>query len=313
MAEQVESLTVRPAAGYRPQRAAQVTQRRWLHWVVTHRGTIVLHAILILALLVFMLPIIWSISASFKGKAELFAAQPSLFPVHPTLANYVYVLRRMGTFPLYFLNSVVVSFGAVFLTVTTSALAGYAFGRLRFRFRDLIFYTLVLQVFVPRAGGLMAMYELAHALHLRNSLLGLILLFSGGIAVPIFIMRQTFFNIPGEFEDAAAIDGANRWQTFWLVMAPMGASGMVLVAIFSFIGIWGEFLVTLTMIDNSDKWTLAVAVANMSLSTTSFVDAEILPYGTTAAAYLLTALPAALLFIVMQRWFVRGMMEGLKF
>jgi ABC-type glycerol-3-phosphate transport system permease component len=282
-------------------------------WIAAHRHTIALHAVLGVSLVLFMLPIIWSISASFKGKTELFAAIPSLFPAQPTLSNYNYVLRRMGTFPQYFLNSLIVTGGSVAIIVVAASLAGYAFGRLRFRYRDLIFYTLVLQVFVPRAGGLMAMYELMHALHLRNSLLGLVLLFSGGIAVPIFIMRQTFLNIPGEFEDAARIDGANRWQVFWRVIAPMGTSGMVLVAIFSFIGIWGEFLVTLTMIDDQELWTLAVGVANMSLSTTSWQDAEILPYGTTAAAYLLAALPVALLFIIMQRWFVRGMMEGLKF
>jgi ABC-type glycerol-3-phosphate transport system permease component len=304
-----------PAVPEAPALAGREVPRRWRlrRWWGAHRGAVAGHAVLALCLLVFMLPIIWSISASFKGKTELFAPVPSLLPANPTLANYVYVLRRMGTFPLYFLNSLVVTVGSVALIVVAASLAGYAFGRLRFRFRDLIFYTLVLQVFVPRAGGLMAMYELMQTLHLRNSLPGLILLFSGGIAIPVFIMRQTFFNIPGEFEDAAAIDGANRWQAFWLVMAPMGASGMVLVAIFSFIGIWGEFLVTLTMIDRSELWTLAVAVANLSLSTTSFNESEILPYGTTAAAYLLAALPAAVLFIAMQRWFVRGMMEGLKF
>jgi ABC-type glycerol-3-phosphate transport system permease component len=297
----------------RSARGAAAPRRGALGWLNRHRPRIALHGVLFLTLLVFMLPIIWAVSASFKGKAELFAPVPGLLPQSPTLANYTYVLARMGTFPLYFVNSVIVTVGSVVLTVVCSSLAGYAFGRLRFRFRDLIFYTLVLQTFIPRAGGLMALYELAHDLHIRNSLAGLVLLFAGGIAVPIFIMRQTFYNIPGEFEDAAAIDGANRWQTFWLIMAPMGYSGMVLVAIFTFIGVWGEFLVTLTMIDNSEKWTLAVAVANLSLSTTSFVEAEILPYGTTAAAYLLAALPAALLFILLQRWFVRGMMEGLKF
>jgi ABC-type glycerol-3-phosphate transport system permease component len=313
MAEQTKSLPMPGVAEQRRQQPVAQTRRGALSWLYAHRRTILLHAVLGVALLVFMLPIIWAISASFKAKLELFAPTPSLFPARPTLANYVYVLQRMGTFPLYFFNSVVVTVGAVALIVSTASLAGYAFGRLRFRFRDLIFYSLVLQVFIPRAGGLMALYELARTLHIRNSLAGLILLFAGGIAIPIFIMRQTFYNIPGEFEDAAAIDGANRWQTFWMIMAPMGTSGMVLVSIFSFINIWGEFLVTLTMIDNSEKWTLAVAVANMSLSTTSFVESEILPYGTTAAAYLLAALPAALLFIAMQRWFVRGMMEGLKF
>jgi multiple sugar transport system permease protein len=97
------------------------------------------------------------------------------------------------------------------------------------------------------------------------------------------------------------------------VIAPMGTAGMILVGIFTFLAVWGEFLVTLTMIDDSEKFTLAVGVANLSLGTTSWQDSEILPYGTTAAAYLLAALPAALVFITLQKWFVRGMSEGLKF
>jgi ABC-type glycerol-3-phosphate transport system permease component len=277
------------------------------------RNQLLLHAGIWLALLVFALPIVWSISASLKGRDELFATLPSLFPLRPTLANYAYTLRRIGNFPLLFLNSTIVTTGAVALTVFASSLAGYAFGRIRFRGRDLIFYTLVLQLFIPRAGGLMALYELMYWLGLRNSLLGLIPLFAGQVAVPIFIMRQTFYNVPGEFEDAALIDGCNRWQMFWKVVAPMGTAGMVLVAIFTFIDVWGEYLITLTMIDDPQNFTLALGVAMLGLSTTSWVEAEILPYGTQAAAYLLASLPCALVFIALQRWFVRGLAEGLKF
>ncbi len=277
------------------------------------RGPLVIHLILWVSLAFFLVPIIWSVSASLKGRTELFATYPTLLPLRPTLDNYVYTITRIGPFPTYFLNSTIVTFGSVALIVIASSLAGYSLGRLRFRGRDLIFYSLVVQLFIPRAGGLMALYEEMHFLDLRNSLFGLILLFSGGLAVPIFIMRQTFFNIPGEFEDAAAIDGANRWQTFWQIIAPMGTSGMVLVAIFTFIEIWGEFLVTLTMIDDPDKFTLALGVANLQLGTTSWVEAEILPYGTQAAAYILAALPCVVVFILLQRWFVRGLSEGLKF
>jgi multiple sugar transport system permease protein len=159
----------------------------------------------------------------------------------------------------------------------------------------------------------MALYEEMHLLGLRDSLFGLVLLFSGGLAVPIFIMRQTYFNIPKEFEDAASIDGASRWQTFWHVIAPMGTAGMVLVAIFTFIEIWGEFLVSLTMLDDPDKFTLALGIANLQLGTTSWVDSEIIPYGTEAAAYILAALPCVLVFVLLQKWFVRGMTDGLKF
>jgi ABC-type glycerol-3-phosphate transport system permease component len=277
------------------------------------RGTLLVHVVLWFALAFFVIPIVWSVSASLKGRTELFATYPTLFPHQPTLTNYFYAVTRIGPFTEYFLNSVIVTAGAVSLIVMASSLAGYAFGRLRFRWRDLIFYSLVVQLFLPRAGGLMALYEEMHLLGLRNSLPGLVLLFSGGLAVPIFIMRQTYFNIPGEFEDAAAIDGASRWQTFWNVIAPMGTAGMVLVAIFTFIEIWGEFLVTLTMIDDPDKFTLALGVANLQLGTTSWVDADIIPYGTEAAAYILTALPCVIVFILLQKWFVRGLTEGLKF
>jgi ABC-type glycerol-3-phosphate transport system permease component len=280
-------------------------------WV--RRDRLVLHGAICLALLVFVIPIVWSISASLKGREELFLPVPTLFPYKPTLVNYAYTLRRIGNFPQLFLNSSIVTGGAVALTVFSSALAGYAFGRMRFRGRDLIFYTLVLQLFIPRAGGLMAMYELMYWLGLRNSLIGLVLMFSGYVAVPIFIMRQTFFNLPRDFEDAALIDGCNRWQMFWKVIAPMGTGGMVLVAIFTFIEIWGEYLFTLTMIDDPAKFTLALGVAQLGLTTSALQDTEVLPYGTQAAAYMLASLPCALVFILLQRWFVRGLTEGLKF
>ena len=166
--------------------------------------------------------------------------------------------------------------------------------------------------FIPRAGSLMVTYEVMYWLGLRNSLLGLILLFSGTSPCRSSIMRQTFFNIPGEFEDAALIDGCNRWQMFWRVIAPMGTVGMVLVAIFTFIDIWGEYLITLTMMDDPIRFTLAVGVANLNLDTACFTEAEIIPYGAQAAAYLLAAAPCALVFVVLQRWFVRGL-GGLKF
>ncbi|MBI2939613.1 MAG: carbohydrate ABC transporter permease [Chloroflexi bacterium] len=290
------------------------TLSRLAEWISIRRGRIILHLILFTALLIFLLPIIWTISASFKGRMELFQTLPSLFPHRPTLDNYVYVWTRVKHFPTYFANSVVVTGIAVTLTVLLSSLAGYAFGRLRFKGRDLIYYSLVLQVFIPRAGGLMALYEVMQFFGLRNSLPGLALVFVGNVGVPIFIMRQTFFNLPSEFEDAAQIDGCNRWQTFWRVMAPMATSGMILVAIFSFIHVWGEFLVTLTMIDDQEKFTLALGIANLNLWTTSWqVDVEVLPYGTQAAGYLLAALPTLLVFVTLQKWFVRGMSEGLKF
>jgi len=264
-----------------------------------------------LVLAVFLLPIVWALSSSFKTRLELYSELPSLVPMHPTLANYEFNFRRMPAFFLQFRNSIVVAIGAVALQIFCSSLAGYAFARMRFPGRDAIFYTLVMLIFVPRAGGLMAQYEIMAFLGLRNSLLGLILAFSAGLAVPIFIMRQTFLNIPAAFEEAAMIDGCNRWQAFWRIIAPMGTGGMIAVGLFEFIRVWGDFLFTLTMIDRQGLFTLGIGIAMLYLDS-NFLEGEFTTYGTQAAGYLLYAAPVILFYVVLQKWFVRGLSEGLK-
>lgn len=275
------------------------------------RHGLLLRLVLWLFLLAFLLPFVWTVSASLKTRQELYVELPSLLTLNPTLANYGYVWRRMPAFFLQFRNSFLVTSGAVLLQVAVTALAGYAFARLRFRGRDLIFYTMILLTFVPRAGGLMAQYELMSFLHLRNNLFGLILAFAASVPIPIFIMRQTFLNLPAVFEDAALIDGCNRFQAFWRVMLPMATGGMLVVGLFEFIRVWGEYLFTLTMIDQPDLYTLGIGIA-MSFVGLALEDGEFTSYGAEAAVYLLTSAPVLILFIVFQRMFIRGMLEGLK-
>lgn len=277
---------------------------------INHRQ-VLLRVVLWLFLLIFLLPFIWAVSASLKTRQELYVELPSLITTNPTLANYIYVLRRMPTFMTQFLNSSIVTVGAVLLQVAVAALAGYAFARLRFKGRDIIFYTMIMLTFVPRAGGLMAQYELMNFLNLRNNLFGLILAFAAGVPIPIFIMRQTFLNLPTAFEDAALIDGCNRFQAFLLVMLPMATGGMLVVGLFEFIRVWGEYLFTLTMIDQPTLYTLGIGIA-MNFVGLALEDGEFTSYGAEAAAHLLTSAPVLILFIVFQRMFVRGMMEGLK-
>lgn len=260
---------------------------------------------------VFLLPIVWAVSASIKTRIELYSELPSLLPMHPTLANYRFNFQRMPEFFLQFRNSLLVAVGAVAIQIVCSSLAGYAFARLGFPGRDALFYTLVMLIFVPRAGGLMAQYEVMAFLGLRNSLLGLMLSFSAGLAVPIFIMRQTFLNIPSAFEEAALIDGCNRWQAFWRIMAPMGAGGMIAVGLFEFIRVWGDFLFTLTMIDRRELFTLGIGIA-MLYTDSNLLEGEFTTYGTQAAGYLLYAAPVIVFYVVLQKWFVRGLSEGLK-
>jgi multiple sugar transport system permease protein len=268
---------------------------------------------LIVICAVCLLPVVWTISSSLKGRDELYMATPSLIPRHPTLANYQWMFTRadMSRLPLNMWNSLKVALGAVVIQCITATMAGFAFGRLDFRGRDLLFYLLIMLMFVPRAGGLMALYELMEFLHLRNSHLGLMLLFPSAISVALFVMRQNFLGIPRELEEAAIIDGAGTWRVFLDVDLPFVKGGIAVVAIWEFIYVWGEYLITLTMIDFPELETVSLAVTKLRGWSAHFTSTILAGYGTECAAYVTAMIPVILIFILMQKWFIRGLTEGI--
>jgi ABC-type glycerol-3-phosphate transport system permease component len=263
------------------------------------------------------IPILWTLAMSFKGIFELYGYGTMTFiPRDPSLENYRWLFEYLPHIPLYFKNSIIVTMSAVIMQTLCASLMGYAFARLEFRGRDLIFYTLIIAMFVPHAGGLMAQYELMHFLHLRNTLFGLSLLFASNLSIPIFIMRQNFLSMPREIEDAARIDGAGRFRLFFNIAVPFAASGMLVVAILAFVSIWGEYLTTLTMIDDQNLYTLGIGMAMFDTGGAELMQAEanVSQQGIHSAGYLLGSLPAIVVYIAMQKYFVKGMTEGaLKF
>jgi ABC-type glycerol-3-phosphate transport system permease component len=278
-----------------------------------HFDALAVNFSLILIVIICLVPFVWSVSSSLKGREELFQTMPSLLPKEPTLGNYQWIFTRrdLSTIPLNMLNSFKVSFMAVAIQTILATMAGYAFARLDFKGRDLLFYTLILLIFVPRAGGLMAVYELMDSLNLRNSHLGLALLFASSISVAVFIMKQSFLGVPRELEEAAIIEGANTWQVFLYVAIPIAKSGIVVIALFEFLYVWGEYLMTRTLIDFPELQTLSVAVATVSGWSALFTSSAFSTYGAEAAAHVVAMAPVILLFVLMQKWFVRGLSEGI--
>jgi ABC-type glycerol-3-phosphate transport system permease component len=282
------------------------------------RGALWLLQNWILALVLFFIfmwtfmPLLWTVSMSFKGVMELYTMPIRLIPHAPSIGNYRWLFEYLPDLPIYFKNSIITTLGAVTVRTFCAALMGYAFARLDFRGRDLIFYSLIVAMFIPRAGGLMARYELMHTLHLRNSLLGLTFLFASNLSVPLFIMRQNFLSMPREIEDAARIDGAGRWRLFLEIAVPFAASGMLVVAILTFVNVWGEYLTTLTMIDDQNLYTLGVGLAMFDTGGAEMMQAEasVSEQGIKSAGYLLASIPAILLYITMQKYFVKGLTEG---
>lgn len=268
---------------------------------------------LFLIVIICLVPFLWSVSSSLKGRDELFQTLPSLLPREPTLGNYYWIFTRrdMSMIPINMFNSFKVTLLAVAIQTSLATMAGYAFARLDFKGRDLMFYGLILLIFVPRAGGLMAVYELMDYLNLRNSHIGLALLFSSAMSTAVFIMRQNFLNIPRELEESATIEGANTWQVFLYVAVPLAKGGMVVVALFEFLYVWGEYLMTRTLIDFPELETLSVAVAKISGWAALFTSSAFSTYGAEAAAHVVAMTPVIIIFILMQRWFIRGLTEGI--
>lgn len=268
---------------------------------------------LVIIVLICLLPFLWSVSSSLKGRDELFQELPSLFPRQPILGNYEFIFTRrdMSQIPLNMLNSFKVTLIAVVVQTTLATMAGYAFARLDFKGRDLLFYSLILLIFIPRAGGLMAVYELMDFLNLRNSHTGLALLYASGVSTAVFIMKQNFLSVPRELEESAVMEGANTWQVFWHVAVPLAKGGMVVVALFEFLYVWGEYLMARTLIDFPELQTLAVAVSQVTGWAALFTSSAFSTYGAEAAAHVVAMAPVILIFILMQRWFIRGLTDGI--
>lgn len=274
---------------------------------------VLVNVALLVVVLFCLFPAYWTLISSLKGRGEIYESNPSLWVRQPTLENYYWVLtqRHTSMIPLNLLNSFKVAFGSIAVQLFVVTLAGYAFARLDFRGRDAIFYALILVMFIPQAGGLMATYELMNALGLRNSHLGLMLLFPSPISVALFVMRQSFLAVPRELEESAMIDGASIWQVFLRVALPMVQSAMIVVAIFEFVYVWGDYLITFTLIDRPALYTISVAIKQVTGWFSLFVSSAFSSYGADNAAFMVAITPVVLVYVLMQRWFVRGLQEGI--
>ncbi|MBI1299848.1 ABC transporter permease subunit [bacterium] len=303
------SRTPRPASGSQTQRRSWLYQLRRSNWAA--------HLLMFVVIFLVLLPILWLVSTSFKDSQEFYTNPAALLPRQISMVNFEYMFTAIQQLPVYMRNSFILAFGVTAIQVTVASMAGYAFARIRFVGRDWIFLAIIVSMFIPRGGGLMALYELMSALSLRNSLFGLILLFSAGLPVPMFIMRQAFLGIPKELEEAALIDGANWWQVFARIAVPLATSAMVIVATLAFVGVWSDYLITYTMIDRDSQLTISVGIGKVLTSGYETATA-IVPHlrgqfaseAADAAMLLFSALPVIVIYALLQRWFMKGITEG---
>lgn len=264
---------------------------------------------LALITLFFLGPLLWMISTSLKPPSEYFTRDIRWIPRDPTLMHYGLLLGRgeQGQVPVraWFLNSAVLSTIQTLLVVSLSALAGYAFARLEFRGRKVLFALLLSTLFLPGIMFLIPNYVTIFRLDLLNTWTAVYLPALGGV-FGVYFMRQFFLGLPAELEEAARIDGANVFQTFWQIMLPLARPAVATLAIITFLGAWNEFLWPLLVLNDLTKQTLPVGLATLQ-------GAYVSEYGRVMAGAVIAALPVLILYMALQKYIVKSVaMTGLK-
>ncbi|MGN6239564.1 MAG: carbohydrate ABC transporter permease [Cellulosimicrobium cellulans] len=281
----------RPAPTGRPAPRARIAGvlTRTPYWVLTGGLAIV-----------FLFPLIWAGVASVSPQPGSNQVDGWGFGNYVTLANYQAGIGQ------YLLNSVVVSGLTVLFTLGVSLLGGFAFARFRFPGRDVLFLVTLAILMVPYATLLIPLYVLLNTLGLQNSLLGLALVLTMfQLPFATFMMRIAFESVPRELDEAAMVDGCSSFGALWRVLLPAVKPGLITVGLFAFLAAWNDFVAPLILITDSTKAPLPLAVANMRQQVMGIVD-----YGATQAGVVVLAAPCIVLFLLLQRHYVRGFMSG---
>jgi ABC-type glycerol-3-phosphate transport system permease component len=260
-------------------------------------GRFVLHAFLLSTSVLFVMPLLWALFTSFKQPQDIITQVPALLPTTWTLENYA-KLPRVAPFVRFFLNSVVVSaVSTLFIAVSCTA-AGYIFAKYEFRFKKVLFFTIIATILIPLQTYIVPLFLTIRALGWVNSYAGLIyptIIMSSGI----FFMRQNILGIPDELIDAARVDGSSEFAILWKIIFPLSTAPVAAICIINWVFTWSLFIWPLVVANSSDMFT-------MELGLMYFMKEFIVDYGGIMAATTLTILPVLIVFLVFRTRIIEG-------
>ena len=263
--------------------------------------SVAVNSLLVLLALFALFPILWMLSVSFMPAGAASAVPPPLLPREPTLVNYHELFERAGM-GRYLLNSLLVATAITLLSLAFNLAAGYAFAKLRFAGRDRLFRTLLGALVIPAQVAMIPLFLIMKWLGLVNSY--------GGVIVPalatvfgIFLVRQYARSIPDDLLEAARIDGAGEWRIFATIVLPLLKPIVVTLAIFTFLASWNDFMWPLIVLSDQAWQTAPVAIAGLSREHVQ--DNELMMAGSVV-----TVVPVLLLFLVLQRYYLQGLLLG---
>lgn len=256
--------------------------------------------------LMFLMPVVWSVANSFKIPAETLADPAGIIPAEFSVQNY----RNLDGVGLgwvsYLGNSLYLAVGTVILTVLISVPAGYGFSRYRFPGQTALFVLLMATMMIPFQSILTPLFLILVRLGLNNTLTGLVLVYvTFQLPFSVFMMRNAFDAVPTALIESARIDGASSWSLMRRIVLPLALPGVATVAMFAFLNSWNEFLAALIFLSQEDKFSLPVMLVNVSSGIYGIID-----WGALQAGITITMVPCIVLFLLLQRFYVRGLVAG---
>lgn len=261
------------------------------------------YALLILGIVIMATPFVYMFSTSLKGPVYTFEYPPRFIPKEPTISNFVEAWSTQN-FGLFFKNSLVVALTATSLSVLFSAMLAYAFARFQFKGKEPFFYVFLIALMVPGMTLLIPQFLLATSLGLRNSLSGLVIFYvANNIALNTFLLRGFFEQLPKDLEESVLVDGGWYFTIFFRIVLPLSKPALATVSIFTFLACWDEYIWATVVIDEVAKRTLPVAIA-------TFYTAHQSQWGLIFAASLIALAPVLILYISLQKYFVKGLTAG---
>ncbi len=266
-----------------------------------------LYGTLVISSIIMLIPFVWTVSVSFKTPEDVFAPGTGLIPNPVSLQGYLNVFTLLP-FPTYLRNSVIVTLAVVTANVVFDTIAAYAFAKLHFPGRNVLFGILLVTLMIPMQVNLIPLYRMMAQLHHWVPFLGIDTL--SGIILPsavqvfgIFLMRQFFATIPDSLLEAARLDGAGELTIVWRIVLPVALPAIATLTIFTLLGAWNDFLWPLLVADSDSSRTLPVGLALLSRKNT-------VNWPDTMAGTVITAIPMIIAFAVLQRRFIEGLTAG---
>jgi len=260
-------------------------------------GKVLTYLLLILGSIIMIFPFLWMFLTSFKTVPESMQIPAVIFPSAFRLDKYKDVLTKLPFAKLY-LNTILLVFFRVVCAVVFSSMAGYAFAKLKFRGKSILFMIVVMQMSLPSQIFLIPQYQMIAKIGMANTIFALV--FPGLVsAFGVFFLRQTYMSIPNEIGEAAYLDGCNQWQTFYKVMFPLTGTSVAALTIFTAVFAYGDLMWPQIVNNDVTKFTLSAGLATLrGMNTTDFP--------MLMAGSLLAMLPMIVLYLIFQRQFVEG-------